>query len=109
MAAQPVTEAWPALVVLPAEIDMTNADDVRDQITGAMKPGVRIVIADMAATTFCDSSGIRALLLAHEWGARDGAGLRLLRPAHAVTRTLELLGADQVLTIYESLEEAVMP
>ena len=53
----------PAVVVaLPAEIDMANADQVGQQLGSAFAPGVRTVIADMTATTFCDSSGIGMLV-----------------------------------------------
>ena len=109
MVTQPVTETWPALVVLPAEIDVTNASDVYNQIAAALRPGVRIVIADMSATGYCDSTGVRMLVLAHQWAARDGTGLRLLRPRYAVRLVLELTGAGQVLTICQSLEDAIMP
>jgi anti-sigma B factor antagonist len=110
MAVNPVPDAWPVVVALPAEIDATNARDARNQIiAAALRPGVRVVIADMTPTNFCDSAGIRALLLAHQRAARGGVELRLLRPGRSARRVLELTGADQVLTIYESLDEAMMP
>ena len=109
MVTQPVTETWPALVVLPAEIDVTNASDVHNQIAAALRPGVRIVIADMSATRYCDSTGVRMLVLAHQRAARGGTELRLLRPGYAVRLILELTGVDQVLTICQSLEDAIMP
>jgi anti-anti-sigma factor len=110
MTVNPAPEAWPVLVALPAEIDATNARDVRNQImAAALRPGVRVVIADMTPTSFCDSVGIRALLLAHQRAARGGVELRLLGPGRTVRRVLELTGADQVLMIYESLDEAMMP
>jgi anti-sigma B factor antagonist len=108
MAARRVAERWPELVTLPAEIDITNARDVSCQIAdAALRPGVRIIVADMIATTFCDCTGVRALLLAHKRAALTGVELRLLRPCHAVTRVLELMGASRVLVICQSLEEAM--
>jgi anti-sigma B factor antagonist len=110
MNAQPAAGTWPVLVMLPAEIDASNAGDVRDQLTAAaLGPGVRIVVADMTATTFCDSMGVRALLIAHRRAADNGADLWLLRPGQAVLRVLEIMGIDQVLTIRQSLEDAPMP
>ena len=53
----------PIAVTLPAEIDFTVADELTDQICAAFAPGVTVVVADLTATTFCDSSGIRHLLL----------------------------------------------
>jgi len=60
----------------------------------------------MTGTTFCDSTGISALLLAHERAAHNGTELRLLRPLRTVARVLEMTGADQVLMVCESLEES---
>jgi len=80
MAAYTVGNSWLVVIPIPAEIDTTNARDVRCQLTAAaLKPGVRIVIADMTATTFCDSEGLRAFLVAHQRAARNGTELRLLR------------------------------
>lgn len=109
MAAHTAAEALPVLVTLPAEVDIANARDVGCQLTAAaLKPGVRMVIADMSTTTFCDCAGVRALLLAHKRAAGNGAELHLLRPGCAVMRILELTGADQLLVVAERLE-AITP
>jgi anti-anti-sigma factor len=109
VATKPATGTWPVLVALPAEIDLDNARDVRNQITGAaLRPGVTIVIADLTATTFCDSMGARALVQGHSRAASVGTELRLLTPCPAIMRVLELLGLDQVLAIYHSVENALM-
>jgi anti-anti-sigma regulatory factor len=75
----PLTPAHtePVVVTLPAETGMANARAVRDQLAPARAPGA-LIIADMTATTFCDSMGIRALVLAHNTAAAHGACLRLL-------------------------------
>jgi hypothetical protein len=39
---------------------------VHSQITAALRPGVPVVIADMTATTGCDSMGVRALAMAYQ-------------------------------------------
>ena len=60
----PVTTAQPPVVTLPAEIDMANADAVGERLAAALAPGVRVVIADMTATTFCGSAGLNMLIRA---------------------------------------------
>jgi anti-sigma B factor antagonist len=108
MTTYPLTR--PAMVALPAEIDVTNARDVRAQLTAAtVQPGVQVVIADMTGTTFCDNSGVRALVQAHQRAARNGTELRLLRPCVNVMRVLEMTGFDQMLTIRHTLEDAMLP
>jgi anti-anti-sigma factor len=64
---------------------------------------VTTVIADMTATTFCDSCGARELLLAHNKAAADGIELLIVMPSPDVRRVFELSGLDQVLAIYSSL------
>ena len=97
----------PAMVTLPAEIDVTNADGVGADLQAAFAPGVTAVIADMTATTFCDSRGVRALVLAHQHAAASGAELRLVVASASVLRVLALLGLDGWLAIYPSLQEAM--
>ena len=56
----------PVTVTLPTEIDFTNAEEVCDRICAAFQPGIAVVVADLTATTFCDSAGVRHLLLPDE-------------------------------------------
>ena len=98
----------PAVVIaLPAEVDMANAGWVGQQLGSAVGPGVRTVIADMTATTFCDSSGISMLVRAHKRAAANGTELRLVVPATAVLRSLTLVSIDRLLPIYPSLSMAL--
>jgi anti-sigma B factor antagonist len=108
--AQPASAADPqvsrVVVVLPAEIDIANADQVEDQLAAACAPGVA-VIADLSATTFCDSSGARALLTAHQRASAAGGELRAAIPAAPVRRAMSLLALDTILHIYPGLDEAL--
>jgi anti-anti-sigma regulatory factor len=61
--------AVPVIIVLPAEIDMVNAEEVRDRLVEAASPGVAVVVADLTNTTFCDTAGFREL-------SRPGASWR---------------------------------
>jgi anti-sigma B factor antagonist len=100
-------EAEPAVIILPAELDITNSAQVGDQLAAAFGTGVSTVIADMTSTTFCDSSGVRTLMLAHKNADADGAELRVAGPCRAVLRIFELTGVDVLLPIYPDLEAAV--
>ena len=94
------------LVVLPAEIDITNAAQVRTQLSQEFQAG-RAVIADLTATMFCDSSGTVALLRASRDAVALGGELRLaVSPAGQVSRVLELTGFAAQLRLYASVAEA---
>ena len=95
------------VVTFPAEIDMATAGAIGEQVAAALAPDVPAVIADMTATTFCDSAGITMLIRAKKQAAAHGAGLRLLLPCPNDLRVLKIQGVDAVLPIYHSLEEAL--
>lgn len=98
----------PVVVVLPAEIDVTNSDEVYEQLSAALAPGVRTVIADMMSTVFCDSSGVHAIMHAQETAAARDVRLRLaVSPATSVRRVLELIGVARFMPVYPSLQEAL--
>ena len=101
--------ARPAVVTLPAEIDITNADAIGEALSSAIVGGAGIVIADMTATTFCNSSGISVLVQAHRQAAANRAELRLVVLAAAVLHALTLVRVDFLLPIYSSLDAALVP
>lgn len=97
----------PEIVALPAEIDIANAESLGDELRAAVGSGAAVVIADMTRTVFCDSSGIRHLLIAHDAAVDNQRELRIVIPSAAVLRVLHVTGADHVLSIYPSLQAAL--
>jgi anti-sigma B factor antagonist len=105
-----VAEATPVIVVLPAEIDVTNAAEVLARLAGALTPGVPLVIADMTSTVFCDTSGVRALIDANDRAVTEDIGFRLaIPPEGSVRRVLELTGIIRMLSVFPGLDEAMRP
>ena len=100
-------QAQPVIVRLPAEIDMVNAESIGEELAAMCGPGVAVVIADMTATTFCDSMGVRMLVLARRQAVTGGTDLRLVLPGPHVLRVMKILGVDAVLPIYRSVDEAL--
>jgi anti-sigma B factor antagonist len=107
----PVTDlkhsAEPVIVLLPAEIDMANAESVGEQLRSPFTRGAAVVIADLTSTAFCDSSGVRQLVLSHNYADFHDAQMRFVIPNRNVLRVLDLAGLDQLLSIYPSLDAAV--
>lgn len=96
------------IVPLPSEIDMTNNEIVTRDLLAALRPGVRVIVADLTATTFCDSAGIRSLALAYQQSAQSNVDLRLaVSPDGPVRRVLEIMDLVNVLAIYPSVEAAL--
>jgi anti-sigma B factor antagonist len=95
------------VVELPAQIDVTNAQQVGEQLAGALRPEASVVIVDLGRTTFCDSSGVRMLVLATRRATAGGIRLRLVVTSPAVLRIFELSGLDSLLPVYASVGEAL--
>jgi anti-sigma B factor antagonist len=103
-----VVHAGPSVVVvnLPAEIDITNAAAIRDELLTALESGAAVVIADMTGTTFSDTMGIRTLILTHKHAAAKEAELRLALSSRLVLRILSAMGLDGYFSIYPTVAEA---
>jgi anti-sigma B factor antagonist len=86
---------------------MANIGAVGEQLAAAFTSGTRVVIADMTATTFCDSIGIGMLVRAHKQATAHGTELRLLLPCPNVLRVMTIQGVGALLPIYHNLEEAL--
>jgi anti-anti-sigma factor len=95
-----------AVVRLPAEIDLTVADELREALLGVLNQGALGLIVDMTATTFCDSAGITALARTARRAAASGATLRLAASAPTVLRVFTLVGIDRVIDIHPDVAAA---
>ena len=99
------------IVRMPAEIDLTNADEIRYTLRAAAGYGATVLIIDMSATTFCDSAGVQAIIDVHNLvddrnqTAAIPTELRLV--VAAVQRIVTLTGIDQLMPVYSSLDAAL--
>jgi anti-sigma B factor antagonist len=96
-----------AVISLPAEIDISNADLVREELLSAINRGAALLIVDMSATTFCDSAGVNALVRAFKRATASGSGMRLVVAAPAVQRILAITGVDHLIDVYPSVAVAM--
>jgi anti-anti-sigma regulatory factor len=62
-----------------------------------LSPGVGIVVPGMSGTRFCDTSGIRALVMAHQRAKAGNTEFLMVVPPGGVRRVLELRRLDTVL------------
>ena len=85
---------------------MANDRGVSQQLGCALASGAAVVVADMRATRFCNSTGLRALVLAHKQATADSIQLRLVITSADVLRVMAITQLDTVLRIYPSLEAA---
>jgi anti-sigma B factor antagonist len=99
--------ALPEIVTFPDQVDISNAASVGAELFGACRPGFPVVVADLRQTQFCDSRGIRCLLAAHDQAIACGVELRIVATHAALLRALNVLGVDELLHIYPTMDQAL--
>jgi anti-sigma B factor antagonist len=85
------------VAALVGELDMSNADDIHQQLSGAAAHG-GVLVVDLSGLGFIDSAGIAVLDRLHRDLASGPTELRVAATADSVAaRTLSLAGMDRVL------------
>ena len=92
-----------SVVTLPPEIDVTNADAIREELLAVLNQGAAMLVADMSKTVFCDSSGVSALVRVFRHAATSGAAIRLVVSTPAVHRVFSITGVDRLVDVYPSV------
>jgi anti-anti-sigma factor len=95
-----------ATVTLPRHIDVSNADQISEQLLSAINRGATELIADMTTTASCDHAGADAVARAYQRAAASGTQLRLVITAQIVRRVLSINGLDRLVPVYPSLDAA---
>ncbi|MGV9254608.1 STAS domain-containing protein [Streptomyces sp. NPDC003697] len=96
--------AW---VVTPVgEVDLDGSAELRDVLLSCLDDAPGTVV-DLGGVTFMDSSGINALITAHQAAREHGTWLRLAAPQDAVSRVIQLVGVDTLIPCHPTLGEAL--
>jgi anti-anti-sigma factor len=96
-----------AVRALPAEVDIANAQRLGQELAALLAPHVKVLIADMTGTTFCDSSGVHMLVRTQREAIAAGAALRIVAPCGVVLRVFQIMGVDRFFPVYPDLGTAV--
>jgi stage II sporulation protein AA (anti-sigma F factor antagonist) len=87
------------VVRLSGEADVSVATRLSDALSAQVSGGARHMTVDLSGLRFADSASIQVLVEAHLALKRRGGTLVLANPQPLVTRTLVLLGIDQVIPV----------
>ncbi|MGW4688058.1 STAS domain-containing protein [Streptomyces sp. NPDC004244] len=82
------------------EIDIATAPSLRRALAEALglvrASRADRIVTDCSAMTFCDSSGLNALLAARQEAAKANVEIHLANPAPQFQRLLQISGADSL-------------
>jgi anti-sigma B factor antagonist len=95
------------VVALPDEIDPLNASEVSNLLLTVLNRGAAGVIVDMTRTRFCDAAGCRAVARAGRRAQLLGTWARAVIPHPAVRKVFRLTDADQFISVFATLGDAV--
>lgn len=105
---QIVKEELGSIVVsFDGEIDLEHSPKARATLLESIDRATAVVLVDLAAVTYIDSSGIASLVEALQKARQKGRrfGLAVVRPS--VMRVLELSRLDKVFPIHATVEEGL--
>jgi anti-sigma B factor antagonist len=98
--------ALTVVVTVATEVDVTTVPQLRAALLTACSTCPTVVV-DMSQTAFCDSSGLTALVQAHQRAKANGGELRLVITTPQVLSTFTVTGADRMFPIFASLCDAL--
>ena len=100
-------DAATQVVTVEGEIDIFTAPEFKERISGAIDAGREVVVVDLAATTFIDSSSLGVLIGAHRRLKLRGGTLVVVCDNDAIVKTFRITGLDGVFTLVGSLDDAL--
>lgn len=98
-----------AIVKVIGEVTLTTSSDVlREVMAGVEEADERVCIVDLTDVTFLGSPGIAMLVIASSQASSLGGALRIVVDSgHPVVRPIQVTGLIDVLTLYNSVDEAL--
>lgn len=100
------TTATGAVMELAGDLDHRTAPQVRDALPQlGLRPGQQLVL-DLAALTYCDSSGITVLIAARNHALAADAAIALAAVPEQVARIFRIVGLDQVFPTHPTAQDA---
>lgn len=96
------------VVTLAGDIDIQTAPALRERLA-SLPQSARLVVVDLSAVEFLDSSGVGALVGAAAALRDAGGSLRLACPPPRVQKVFRISRLAEVIPIYDDVDEAVHP
>jgi anti-anti-sigma factor len=94
------------VVSAPDYIDISNVNQLCRALLAAGTDAM-VVVVDMTATTFCDASGLGALVRMYRWLKASCVELRVVGCTDNVRLLMAITGDDLILPTFDSVTEAV--
>jgi|GraSoiStandDraft_48_1057284.scaffolds.fasta_scaffold163872_2 anti-sigma B factor antagonist len=94
------TDTGAVVLSVVGELDIGTSDQLRTAVGRYLRPQIRLIL-DLAGVTFCDSTGLAALVGVYKQVAAQQGDLLLRAPVPRVRNLLAVTGLDRVLRVEE--------
>ena len=94
------------VVALVGESDVYTYDQLRGALESEVAREPKLLIVDLSGLGFMDSTGVQVLLDIRVMMNERGGRLVLTSPQATVARVLNLVGANQLIPVYDTIKEA---
>ena len=95
------------VIVVEGEADMNAAMRFNESFFSAARAGIRKIVADLGEVRFIDTTMLNALVVGHRRMGRDQGTFAVVVRGPRVQRVLEITGLGQILSVFETRDEAL--
>lgn len=96
-----------AVLVPSGRLTVVTAPQLRSVVAEQLAASARLIIVDLSATDFVDSSGLGALVSCLKSARQAGGDLRLVAPTEQVAMVLRMTNLDRILQPRASVDDAL--
>jgi anti-anti-sigma factor len=90
-------------ISLKGELDLSSVGKVEDELERVEATGPSLLILDLSQLTFLDSTGLRAVVTAHERARENGRRLVIVRGPDAVQRVFSITRLEERLEMVDDV------
>jgi anti-sigma B factor antagonist len=95
------------LVAVRGDLDLHTAPELREALTRAIDEGRNRLVIDLTETSYMDSSGLTALVVAHKRVRKRGGQLVVVNTDPSIGRTFEITGLHLLFPLVSERSEAI--
>ncbi|WP_068927922.1 STAS domain-containing protein [Planobispora rosea] len=90
-----VGSSAPTVIRLSGEIDILTRTALRRRLLSALHYSTNLLVLDLSEVSFCDASGLSALIDVQRRARTQGITLVLTAPSPCMSRILHITGLDR--------------
>lgn len=101
------TEGSVSILELYGDLDVNSAPTLQEALQQLMDDGKRLVVLDLEAVPFMDSSGLGVLVAAHRRLTAAGGRIALANAVPALRKVFKLTRTNRLFQLHDAVSDAV--